>query len=163
MPSLPLFSLDGATPDFANATNQAASLSDSHFTNIMERMVHYPGLDIRSSGLGNYSSVNASAVQSMHQRYVIQVLATTTSSISLLAASCAIYWFCMMRRNFRRDLVLLLIIGGMFKSFVFTLFGAVTFANGPVSTDGAVCQASGYMLQLAFELCGEYERGESSC
>lgn len=61
----------------------------------------------------------------------------------------------MMRRNFRRDLVLLLIIGDFWKSLWFLVGSAVTLAGGQVATETAFCQASGYFLQVGAEACGE--------
>lgn len=115
---------------------------------------------MQTSGLGDYNAVNASAILEMSQRHTIQVVATVTSSISLAAAICAMYWFIIMRRNFRRDLVLMLIAGGFWKSLWFFIHSLVTFARGPVKTESAFCQASGYLLQVGFEACGEYN---SSC
>ena len=112
-------------------------------------------LPIRVHSLENTTTFNASAIFALHQQHTRQVVATVFSSVSLAAALLAIYWFYMMRRNFRRDLVLLLIVGGSWKSLWFILFSVVTFANGPISTESKFCQASGYLLQVGFEACGE--------
>ncbi|KAK6392927.1 hypothetical protein LTR65_003010 [Meristemomyces frigidus] len=80
-------------------------------------------------------------------------MATATSAVSITAAICALYWFCMMRRNFRRDLVLLLVIGDFWKSLWFLIYAAVTFAQGPVSTHSTFCQSSGYFLQMGVMMC----------
>lgn len=61
----------------------------------------------------------------------------------------------MMRRNFRRDLVLLLIIGDFWKSFWFLVGSAQTLASGQIATEDPFCQASGYFLQVGVEACGE--------
>lgn len=103
--------------------------------------------------LGNASAVNASAILAMQQRHTIQVMATATSAVSITAAICALYWFCMMRRNFRRDLVLLLVVGDFWKSLWFLIYAAVTFARGPISTHSAFCQGSGYLLQMGIMMC----------
>ena len=105
--------------------------------------------------LGNYSSVNMTAIYDLSQQRTRQIVATTSSSLSLLSALVAVYWFIMMRRNFRRDLVLLLILGGSFKSLWFVVFCVYTWVNGTVQTQQAFCQASGYLLQVGFEQCGE--------
>lgn len=105
--------------------------------------------------LNQYHSINASAILHLDQRHTIQVVATVTSSISLAAAVCAMYWFILMRRNFRRDLVLMLIAGGFWKSLWFFIHSAVTFARGQIKTETAFCQASGYLLQVGFEACGQ--------
>lgn len=125
---------------------------------ILPYITHNNNLSIDStSHLNNFHSVNASAILDANQRHTIQILATVTSSISLAAAICAAYWFIMMQRNFRRDLVLLLILGGSWKSFWFMCFSAVTFASGPVHTSSPFCQASGYCLQVGFEACGSLD------
>jgi hypothetical protein len=118
-----------------------------------EDRTSYQLLNMRS--LGSASAVNASMILDAQQERTVQVLATTTSSISLVAAICAVYWFCMMRRNFRRDLVLLLIVGGSWKSLWFFVFSVVTFAGHTIESETVFCQASGYMLQVGFEMCGE--------
>lgn len=105
-------------------------------------------------GLGNASSVIESQILASQQKWNIQVLATVASSISVTAALTAVYWFCMMRRNFRRDLILFLIIGDVFKSMWYLIFAIVTFVSGPVSTTSPFCQVSGYMLGSSIELCG---------
>ncbi|KAK4494598.1 hypothetical protein PRZ48_013954 [Zasmidium cellare] len=103
--------------------------------------------------LGASADFNASSILARQQQYQIQVIASTFSSVSILAAVCAIYWFCMMRRNFRRDLVLLLICGDLWKSFWFLVFSATTLSTGHISTDSSFCQASGYFLQVGLEAC----------
>lgn len=100
-------------------------------------------------------SANATIAMASHQRYVIQSVATSAAVISLTSALLAVYWFYMMRRNFRRDLVLLLILGGSWKSLWFLIFSAATFVNGKIATESAFCQASGYLLLVGFESCGE--------
>ncbi|KAM3424465.1 hypothetical protein BST61_g6469 [Cercospora zeina] len=91
----------------------------------------------------------------LHARaeYQLQIIASTFASVSVLAATCAIYWFCMMRRNFRRDLVLLLIVGDFWKSMWFLVFSATTLAKGNIATESSFCQATGYFLQLGLEAC----------
>lgn len=160
MPSIPFPGLDGKLWDFAHAaplmarqhvpSNEATSVGPT--TNEMFNSTY---LMRQQSGLGSFQSVNASAILELNQRHTLQVVVTVNASISLFAAMFAIYWFCMMRRNFRRDLVLLLILGGAWKTLWFLIFSAVSWTRGPVSTETVFCQASGYMLQVGFEACGE--------
>ncbi|KAF2162524.1 hypothetical protein M409DRAFT_69101 [Zasmidium cellare ATCC 36951] len=103
--------------------------------------------------LGSTTDFNASSILARQQQYQIQVIASTFSSVSILAAVCAIYWFCMMKRNFRRDLVLLLICGDLWKSFWFLVFSARTLSAGHIATKSSFCQASGYFLQVGLEAC----------
>ena len=110
-------------------------------------------LETRSASLGYNPDFNASAILARTQQYQLQVIATTFSTISILAAICAIFWFCMMRRNFRRDLVLLLILGDCWKSAWFLVFSITTLIKGHIYTGSSFCQASGYFLQLGLETC----------
>jgi hypothetical protein len=135
--------LSGSTPVFA------AAFSEPHHVLVQER----------ASPLGFVPGFNASAILQGKQQRQLQFIATTFSSISILAAMCAIYWFCMMRRNFRRDLVLLLIFGDFWKSFWFLVFSTVTLSTGHIDTQEKFCQASGYFLQVGFEACGEINDG----
>lgn len=114
----------------ADAFTQVASLSNTHHFNATARMAH-------------------------EQRHTIRLLASSTSVFSILAATCAVYWFYMMRRNFRRDLVLLLILGDFWKSLWFLIFACVTFTHERIRSEEAVCQVSGYMLQMGTMMCGE--------
>lgn len=107
----------------------------------------------RAPMLGFNPDFNASAILARQQQYQLQVIATTFSTISILAAMCALYWFCMMRRNFRRDLVLLLIVGDFWKSTWFLVFSITTLIRGHISTASDFCQATGYFLQLGLESC----------
>lgn len=61
-----------------------------------------------------------------------------------------------MRRNYRRDLVMLLLLSDLLKNFCFVLFAGVNFNSGPVQSGDTFCQASGYMLQTGLEACGVY-------
>lgn len=112
-------------------------------------------LEPRTSALGSNPSFNASSILAKRQQHQIQITAATFSSVSVLAALCALYWFTMMRRNFRRDLVLLLIIGDFWKSFWFLVGSAATLARGQIPTENPFCQASGYFLQVGVEACGQ--------
>ena len=154
MPSTPLRGANGNLFDLTHAslhhTAQRAVAEPGNVSNGHE-IAHA----VLPRGLSNFNSINATAILAMNQQHVLQVVATTTSSLSLLSALCAVYWFCMMRRNFRRDLVLLLIAGGSWKSLWFVTFSIKTFVSGTVLTETAFCQAAGYMLQVGFELCGE--------
>lgn len=105
------------------------------------------------SNLGAEANFNASSILARQQQYQLQAIASTFSSLSILAALCAIYWFCMMRRNFRRDLVLLLICGDLWKSLWFLIFSARTLSHGHIATQSNFCQAAGFFLQVGLEAC----------
>jgi G protein-coupled receptor GPR1 len=103
--------------------------------------------------LGANPNFNASTILLQRQRYQIQVVAATFSSLSVLAALCALYWFMLMRRNFRRDLVLLLVAGDFWKSSWFLISASTQLAGVDLSTERTLCQASGYLLHTGFEAC----------
>ena len=162
MPSIPLLGSNGKLLDLVHATAEDVFQRSDESRNAGGGSfgpygAAFDGHDfvVHASGLSQYDSINASAILARDQQRAVQQLATATSSISLVAALCAIYWFCMMRRNFRRDLVLLLIAGGFWKSLWFLSFSAATFTTGYIDTESLFCQVSGYMLQVGFEACGE--------
>ncbi|GAB1743931.1 hypothetical protein NU219Hw_g976t1 [Hortaea werneckii] len=105
------------------------------------------------ASLSNTNNFNASARMAMEQRHTIRLLASSTSVFSILAATCAVYWFYMMRRNFRRDLVLLLIMGDFWKSLWFLTFACITYTHERIRSESAICQVSGYMLQMGTMMC----------
>ncbi|KAK5165605.1 G protein-coupled receptor gpr1 [Saxophila tyrrhenica] len=144
MPSIPIFGTDGKVFQAAHASLDGTS---AFFHNAFSRE------QVDSPAFSDPKGFNASMVLNIQQQHTVQVLVTCTTSVSLLAAVCAVYWFWMMRRNFRRDLVLLLILGGSWKSLWFAIFSAVTFTQGKIMTETSFCQASGYMLQVGFEMC----------
>jgi hypothetical protein len=108
------------------------------------------------TGLWSSSSVNAAAILAAQQRRQIQILCASMASVSICAAICAIYWFCMMRRNYRRDLVLMLILGDFYKSMWYLIHGSVNFGRSQVQSDEPFCQVSGFMLQMALQACGKH-------
>lgn len=139
----------GLTAASAVATPMAPSYPDIQ-QDIYKRSLLYQS---RASGLGADGAFNASSILARQQQYKIQVIATTFSSCSIAATLCAIYWFCMMRRNFRRDLVLLLICGDFWKAAWFLVFSATTLGHGHIETESSFCQASAYFLQVGLEAC----------
>lgn len=108
------------------------------------------GLDVLKA-----SAFNSSEVLAARQAYQLEVISSAFSSCSALATLCAIYWFCMMRRNFRRDLILLLICGDFWKASWLVIGSSVFLGSGAVKTESAFCQASGYFLQVGVEACGQ--------
>ncbi|EMC91971.1 hypothetical protein BAUCODRAFT_28182 [Baudoinia panamericana UAMH 10762] len=106
-----------------------------------------------SPGIDNANSVNTSLILASHERHEIQLMATITSSVSVLAALCALYWFYMMRRNFRRDLVLMLICADFWKSLWYLIYTSNALAHGQAISGSKLCQASGYLLQIGIESC----------
>lgn len=109
----------------------------------------------RRNDLGAFTSVNSAGVLTMHQRWIIQVLCACMASMSITAAICAIYWFFMMRRNYRRDLVLMLILGDFYKSLWYLIYGIVNFVQEQVRSSNPFCQVTGFMIQTGLAACGK--------
>lgn len=109
----------------------------------------------RSSGLWAATSVDAAGILAAQQRRTIQIVCAAMASVSISAAACAIYWFWTMKRNYRRDLVLMLILGDFYKSLWYLIHGSVNFGRSQVKSEEAFCQVSGYMLQVGLQSCGK--------
>ena len=144
---------DGSQTSFNDVTHQLTNLflratSNADDSNKMNTTHH-------GTGLWSSSSVNAAGILAAQQRRQIQILCSSMASVSICAAICAIYWFCMMRRNYRRDLILMLILGDFYKSMWYLIHGSVNFARSQVTSGEAFCQVSGFMLQMALQACGE--------
>ncbi|KAM0715916.1 hypothetical protein Q7P37_008430 [Cladosporium fusiforme] len=107
----------------------------------------------RSSGLWAATSVDAAGILAAQQRRTIQIVCAAMASVSISAAACAIYWFWTMKRNYRRDLVLMLILGDFYKSLWYLIHGSVNFGRSQVKSEEAFCQVSGYMLQVGLQSC----------
>ncbi|KAI7024373.1 hypothetical protein KC355_g1419 [Hortaea werneckii] len=105
------------------------------------------------ASLSNTNNFNASARMALEHRHTIRLLASSTSVFSIVAATCAVYWFYMMRRNFRRDLVLLLIMGYFWKSLWFLTFACITYTHERIRSESGICQVSGFMLQMGTMMC----------
>ncbi|SMR58715.1 unnamed protein product [Zymoseptoria tritici ST99CH_1A5] len=162
MPSIPLVDSDDGPFQTVGivvrkAIDLATGTATQHFTQPESQQAsgtqQHGLLEARASSLGANPNFSASTILLQRQRYQLQVIAATFSSVSVLAAICALYWFMMMRRNFRRDLVLLLVAGDFWKSSWFLISASTTLAGVDVSTPTQICQASGYFLQMGIESC----------
>lgn len=71
--------------------------------------------------------------------------------LSTLATSFAFYWFVRMKRSFRHDLIMLLIVSDFIKSAWFVIFPIVVYTLGPIASESAFCQISGFSLAVGFE------------
>ncbi|KAF2645287.1 hypothetical protein P280DRAFT_416853, partial [Massarina eburnea CBS 473.64] len=58
----------------------------------------------------------------------------------------------MLMLMFRARLIMFLIFGDLMKAFWLFLFGIVSIARGPVVTESAFCQVSGFMVQYGTEM-----------
>jgi hypothetical protein len=139
-----------------NLISRAASESEdtSRMATAHVTRANITSMQRATTGLGNSHSVDAAGILALQQRRQIQVLCTAMASVSIFAAICAIYWFCMMRRNYRRDLVLMLILGDFYKSLWYLIHGSVNLARSQVTSDESFCQVSGFMLQMGLQACG---------
>ncbi|KAF2771393.1 hypothetical protein EJ03DRAFT_381274 [Teratosphaeria nubilosa] len=158
MPSLPVF-LSSAGIAASQLQSQPRRTESTHTTANAADVLGTLTLQLKnvtsvhSLELGNGHNFNNSQILAAQQRHEVQILAACTSALGLTAALCAIYWFAMMRRNFRRDLVLLLILGDFWKTLWILIFAGYVFRTGGVTTQDPFCQASGYLLQDAVEAC----------
>ena len=158
MPYIPHLGTDGRVVDLVRANIH--EVFSTSLQSADSALLDHHTLTMR--GLNNYNAVNTSAIYAMSQQRTRQIVATTSSSLSLASALIAVYWFFMMRRNFRRDLVLLLILGGSFKSLWFVVFSVYSLVHGAVETKAAFCQVNGYLLQVGFEQCGKLNVADRS-
>ncbi|KEF52997.1 uncharacterized protein A1O9_10905 [Exophiala aquamarina CBS 119918] len=87
------------------------------------------------------------------QNLAIHVTALVGASLSFVIVLIALRWFLLMRRSFRHQLVMFLIISDTAKALWYFVFSVVIFAKGLVSTPSEFCQASGFLLQFSIEAC----------
>jgi G protein-coupled receptor GPR1 len=95
------------------------------------------------------------------------VISVTIASISVVSTLSALYWFVKIRRSFRHEqvppaqvaghsltharLILLLIQSDFLKSIMFVVFPIVSFGWGPIPSNSAFCQLSGFALAVGIE------------
>lgn len=155
MPLIPNVGYDGTAMNLAHANSRDDGfvLADTLSASSQSDLYPFSAFVLEPRSL---SSTNTTVQMSQHERYIVRAVATSAAAISLSSALLAVYWFYMMRRNFRRDLVLLLILGGSWKSLWFLIFSVATFVKGTVESGSSFCQASGYLLLVGFESCGQW-------
>lgn len=137
-----------AATGFAETTQRIAAIGDAHDA---------VQLLARSSQLSDTSQAATTVVLGAKQTLVVQIVAVCMASISITATLFALYWFCMMRRNYRRDLVLMLILGDLYKSLWYVIYGSVAVSRGSIEDGGAFCEVNGFMLQASLTSCGEFD------
>ncbi|KAI5276500.1 hypothetical protein E4T47_00713 [Aureobasidium subglaciale] len=103
-------------------------------------------------GLGGHL-LNPSTVISPEWSRAIRIVATISSSSSVIGTLITIYWFFMMRRNFRRNLVLYLVLADFFKSLWYISFSGVSLRRGSIDTHSSFCQGFGFLLQASTMAC----------
>ncbi|KAH8885519.1 hypothetical protein GQ53DRAFT_356033 [Thozetella sp. PMI_491] len=82
---------------------------------------------------------------------VLTSLSLSLGLVSVLSTLVAFYWFVKMKRSFRHDLIMLLIQSDLVKSVWFVIFPIVNFIGGPVRSESAFCQVSGFFLTVGIE------------
>ncbi|KAI0999800.1 hypothetical protein K3495_g8398 [Podosphaera aphanis] len=85
------------------------------------------------------------------EQHILMIVALVSALISVASSTLAFYWFVKMRRNFRHDLIMLLIQSDMFKALWFMVYPLVVFLNGPIRDDSSFCQISGFFLTVGIE------------
>ncbi|KAG6040786.1 hypothetical protein E4U41_007055 [Claviceps citrina] len=87
-----------------------------------------------------------------------QLLALSISSVvagglSLVATIVAVASFLRMRRSFRHDLILLLMLSDMLKTLWLVILPATELVRGTIASTSNLCQISGYFLSVGIEAC----------
>ncbi|KAL1303565.1 hypothetical protein AAFC00_006934 [Neodothiora populina] len=103
-------------------------------------------------GLGGHLR-NPSTILTHVQSRSIQIVAVSFAAVSVFACLITLYWFLLMKRNFRRSLILNLILSDTLKSIWYLVFAAVSLQMGAIKTSSDFCQANGFLLQAAIESC----------
>ncbi|KAF4551501.1 G protein-coupled glucose receptor-like protein 2 [Elsinoe fawcettii] len=103
-------------------------------------------------GLGGHN-LDTNALLSQKQKVIIQYASVVVASFSVAACLLSLYWFLLMRRNFRRTLVMLLMFSDLFKSSWFLVFPAVSLRMGGVASGSRFCDIGGFFLQAGIESC----------
>ncbi|OAA38804.1 Plasma membrane G protein coupled receptor (GPCR) [Metarhizium rileyi] len=85
--------------------------------------------------------------------FQLNVAAVVVGSLSLLATLVAVAFFLRMRRSFRHDLILLLILSDMLSTLWLVLLPAIELSNGRIPSNSTFCQISGFFLSLGIEAC----------
>ncbi|EFY99871.1 G-protein coupled receptor [Metarhizium robertsii] len=83
----------------------------------------------------------------------LHVAAMVVGFTSLLATLVAVAFFIQMRRRFRHDLILLLILSDMLATFWLVLLPAIELARGRIPSNSTLCQISGFFLSVGIEAC----------
>ncbi|KAI4853822.1 hypothetical protein E4T44_00600 [Aureobasidium sp. EXF-8845] len=103
-------------------------------------------------GLGGYLE-DPSLVISHDWSRVIQIVAMSASGISIIGRSVVVYWFINMRRNFRRNLIMYLMLADLSKSLWYLCFSSIALRRGSVGSSTVLCQGFGFCLQASTMAC----------
>ncbi|KAK6515228.1 hypothetical protein TWF506_007571 [Arthrobotrys conoides] len=123
------------------ASFSTSTFNGSHF--------YPPTILIDMSRLGGPNPTSASLTR--EQLRIVRIIALCSSAITLIASAIVLHWFVRMKRNFRRQLIMILIICDTWKSLWSFIFPAVALANSTVATTSNFCQASGFFFAFGIE------------
>ncbi|KAG5984374.1 hypothetical protein E4U55_005049 [Claviceps digitariae] len=87
------------------------------------------------------------------QRFVLHITSVVAGGLSLVATIVAVASFLRMRRSFRHDLILLLILSDMLKTLWLVILPATEMVQGTIASKSNLCQISGYFLSVGIEAC----------
>lgn len=87
------------------------------------------------------------------QLFVLYVSSVIAGGLSLISTIIAMASFLRMRRSFRHDLILLLILSDLLKTLWLVILPATELVQGTVASTSSLCQISGYFLSVGIEAC----------
>ncbi|KAF3905035.1 hypothetical protein AA313_de0205315 [Arthrobotrys entomopaga] len=88
---------------------------------------------------------------SQEQLKIVRIIALVSSGITLVASAIVLHWFFRIKRNFRRQLIMILIICDSFKSLWSFIFPAVALSELSAANTSEFCQASGFFFAFGIE------------
>ncbi|KAI4852340.1 hypothetical protein E4T44_01548 [Aureobasidium sp. EXF-8845] len=103
-------------------------------------------------GLGGYLKDPSTIINHDWSR-VIQIVAMIASGFSIIGTLVVVYWFFMMRRNFRRNLIMYLMLADLSKSLWYLCFSSIALRRGSVRSSTVLCQGFGFCLQASTMAC----------
>jgi G protein-coupled receptor GPR1 len=109
---------------------------------------YQPGHVLRTSST---QSLGHGLEQQHPYHRVLVAISLGLGLLSTLATAFAFYWFVRMKRSFRHDLIMLLIVSDFIKSAWFVIFPIVDYTHGPIASESAFCQLSGFSLAVGVE------------
>lgn len=107
-------------------------------------------MDLTTRGVGGTDQPIVGSFSPAQNRAIL-IVGLACASVSLVASLITLRWFILMKRLFRHQLVLFLILSDSFKAFWYFVFPLVVFTRGTVESSSKWCQASGFLLALAVE------------
>ena len=117
------------------------------------------------------TKVDTSKILAQRRTFQLQIIAVTFSILTVLGTIITGYWFARMRKRFRHKyvsnhhqcpivdllsnrLIMLLILGDFVKALWYLIFCAYALIHGPVNSNTAFCQGSGFLMQWGTQISG---------